>query len=108
MTVRPEPLPQVLEISPYVPGHAPPAREGKVYKLASNENPLGCSQAARDAVQAATAHMEIYPDGNCAQLKAAISRRYGLDKARLVCGAGSDEIFQLLARAFLTAGDDNA
>ena len=106
MADRPEALPQVQEISPYVPGHAPPARDGKVFKLASNENPLGCSQAAKAAVVEATESLEIYPDGDSAALRAAIGARYGLNADRIVCGAGSDEIFQLLARAFLQNGDN--
>ncbi len=103
---RPEPLPQVLKIKPYVPGHAPESDGGKTYKLASNENPLGASPAARKAVIDATTSLEIYPDGDAGQLRRVIGRRYGLDPDRIMCGAGSDEIFQLLARAFLTAGDN--
>ena len=70
------------------------------------ENPLGCSQASKAAVVEATESLEIYPDGDSAALRAAISARYGLNADRIVCGAGSDEIFQLLARAFLQNGDN--
>ena len=106
MSDRPEPLSQVLEIKPYVPGHAPPSRAGKVFKLASNENPLGCSSQAKAAIVGSSKHSEVYPDGDCSDLRRAIAKRYGLDERRIVCGAGSDEIFQLLARAFLERGDN--
>ena len=100
--MAPKPLKNVLEITPYVPGLA--AEKG--YKLSSNENPLGYSPAAREALDAGLDHLEIYPDGGANLLRKAIADRYGLDPARIVCGAGSDEIFQLLARAYLSPGDE--
>lgn len=103
---RPEPLPQVLEISPYVPGHAPSATHGKVFKLASNENPLGASPAAKQAVAEVTCQLEVYPDGDAGALREAIAERYGLDPKRIICGAGSDEIFQMLGKAYLEKGDE--
>ncbi|ACT57929.1 histidinol-phosphate transaminase [Hirschia baltica] len=103
---RPEPLPQILDISPYVPGHAPSPSTGRVFKLASNENPLGASPAARRAVEEATSHLEVYPDGNATRLREAIAERYGLDANRIICGAGSDEIFQMLGKAYLEKGDE--
>jgi histidinol-phosphate aminotransferase len=54
---------------------------------------------------AAGEKLHLYPDGAAAGLRAAIGARYGLDPARIVCGAGSDELFQLLARAYLKPGD---
>lgn len=98
----PKPLANVLEITPYVPGLA--AEKG--YKLSSNENPFGCSPKAVEAATKGLQHLEIYPDGGSNLLRNAIAERYGLDANRLVCGAGSDEIFQLLARAYLAPGDE--
>ena len=105
-TDRPQPLAHVRDISPYVPGHAPPKREGRVFKLASNENPLGCSPLAREAMKACLDETEIYPDGDAVELRQSIASRYGLDAARIICGAGSDEILFLLGRAFLQPGDN--
>ncbi|MEM6627161.1 MAG: histidinol-phosphate transaminase [Pseudomonadota bacterium] len=106
-TSNPAPLPQILDISPYVPGHAPDEAAGvRTYKLASNENPLGCSPAARAAYIAAAEKLEVYPSGDAAALREAIGARYGLDPNRIICGAGSDEIFQMLARAYLAPGDN--
>ena len=102
-----QPLPFLAQVKPYVPGEAPKAGGGRTFKLASNENPLGPSPAAMAAAQAALAQADIYPDGAARDLKAAISRRFGLDPARIVTGAGSDEIFLLLARAYLAPGDES-
>lgn len=98
----PSPLPSLADIVPYKGGEAPKVG----HKLSSNENPLGCAPAARAALVGASEHLEAYPDGNCTALKAAISEAYGIDAARIAVGAGSDEIFQLLGRAYLAPGDE--
>ena len=103
---RPMPRPGVLAIDPYVPGKAKAPFAGRVHKLSSNETPLGPSPAAREAYRANAAELELYPDGSAAELREAIGRRYGLDPARIVCGAGSDEILNLIARAYLGPGDE--
>lgn len=103
---RPQALAQVMEISPYVPGHAPTKVSGPSFKLASNENPLGASPAAKQAVMDVSSNLETYPDGSATALRVAIAQRYGLDANRIICGAGSDEIFQMLAKAYLEKGDE--
>jgi len=99
-------LKTVIEIEPYKGGESKLQGFDKPIKLASNENPLGCSPHAREAAAAALARTEIYPDGAMPELKGAIAQRYGLDPERIICGAGSDEIFQLLLRAYVSAGDE--
>jgi histidinol-phosphate aminotransferase len=96
----------VLAIDPYVPGKSSAPGVAKVHKLSSNESPLGPSPRAIEAYRKAAAHLEDYPDGAVTALREAIGRVYGLDPARLVCGAGSDDLFHLLARAYLTDGDE--
>lgn len=103
MTVAPNP--GILDIAPYKGGEAALPGFSKVIKLASNENPLGASPAAIAAFKAASEKLHLYPDGSAQALRTAIGARYGLDPARIVCGAGSDEVFQLLARAYLKPGD---
>ena len=98
----PQPLANILEITPYKGGQKLPSG----WKLSSNENPLGCSPKAQAAVIEATKALELYPDGSAAALREAIAAKYGLDANRIVCGSGSDEIFQLLARAYLSPGDE--
>jgi histidinol-phosphate aminotransferase len=100
--MAPKPLANVLEITPYVPGLA--AESG--YKLSSNENPLGYSPVVREALEQSLDHMELYPDGGANKLRAAIADRYGLNADRIICGAGSDEIFQMLGHAYLQPGDE--
>ncbi len=98
----PKALPNILEITPYKGGQ----KLANAHKLSSNENPLGCSPAAEAAVLQAAKTLELYPDGSAAALREAIAGKYGLDADRIICGSGSDEIFQLLGRAYLQPGDN--
>ena len=101
----PRPRESVLEIAAYVPGrhHADAA---KVYRLSSNESPLGPSPRAIDAYRQAAGHLEDYPDGGASALREAIGETCGLDPAHIVCGNGSDEILHLLAQAYAGPGDE--
>ncbi len=106
MSVHPQPRPGVLDIEAYVPGKSSAPGVAKVFKLSSNETPLGSSPRAVAAYQAAGAHLEDYPDGSASELREAIGRAFGLDPDRIVCGAGSDDLLNLLARAYLADGDE--
>lgn len=103
---RPLPRPGVLDIAPYVPGKSSAPGVAKVIKLSSNETPLGPSEHAITAYKAAAAKLEDYPDGAVTELRAAIGRVFGLDPERLLCGAGSDDLLNLLAHAYLQDGDE--
>jgi histidinol-phosphate aminotransferase len=104
---RPVPNPGILDIAPYTPGKSPVPEPGrKVFKLSANETPFGPSPKAIAAYQAVGAHLEDYPEGTSRVLREAIGKAYGLDAARIVCGAGSDEILGLLAKTFLSRGDE--
>lgn len=101
----------VKSISPYVPGKpvAELAREmgleeAGIVKLASNENPLGASPRARQAVTAALGGVARYPDGNGFALKQALSRKFGVAPEQLVLGNGSNELLDIFTRAFVPAG----
>ena len=102
----PTPKPGILDIEAYVPGESKLPSGVKPAKLSSNETPLGPSPKAIEAYKAATGDLERYPDGQAAVLREAIAKRYGLDAARIVCGAGSDEILTMLAHAYLGPGDE--
>ena len=107
MSEQPTPRPGVLDIKAYVPGRSQAPGAVKLYKLSSNETPLGPSPKAIEAFREAAAHLELYPEGTSALLREAIGKTYGLDPARIVCGAGSDELLNLLAQAYLGAGDES-
>ena len=99
----PRPRPGILDIAPYVPG---PGGGGEVIKLSSNESALGPSPRAIEAARAAAGTAVRYPDGSAAALRRALGRRWGLDPARLLCGSGSDELLEMLARAYAGPGDE--
>ena len=103
---RPQPRSGVLDIAPYVPGKSTAPGVAKVFKLSSNETSLGPSANAIAAYRAAGEHLEDYPDGSAAALRDAIGAAFGLDPDRIVCGAGSDDLLNLLARAYLADGDE--
>src|SRR3954468_11481422 len=103
---RPQPRPGVLKIQAYVPGKSSAPGVAKVFKLSSNETPLGPSPNAIAAYKAVADHLEDYPDGSATALREAIGKAYGLDPARIVCGTGSDELLNLLAHAYLGPGDE--
>ena len=79
-----------------------------IVKLASNENPLGCSPLAVAAMHEAIKTIALYPDGNGFELKDALSKRYGVAHDRMILGNGSNDMLELAARAFLTVGDKAA
>lgn len=103
---QPVPRPGILDIAAYVPGkeHAPGVE--KVFKLSSNETPLGPSPKAIEAFKAAASNLEIYPDGQALKLREAIASAHGLNPANIICGNGSDELLGLLCHVYLGAGDE--
>lgn len=102
---------EVRGLPVYSPGKSPEeaAREYGVtdcVKMASNENPLGPSPLAVEAAKAALSMAHVYPDGDCTRLRAALSRRLGIPDSCILVGHGADEIFDLLAYAFLGRDDE--
>jgi histidinol-phosphate aminotransferase len=78
--------------------------EADIVKLASNENPLGISPQARAAIAGALDELALYPDGNGFELKAAIAAKLGVELGNIVLGNGSNDVLELVARAFLAPG----
>lgn len=102
---------EILDIKPYVPGK--PIEEVKrelgiddVIKLASNENPLGPSKKAVEAMKEAASGVHIYPHGDCYVLKEALSDRLGVNEEELMFGNGSDDILKFIGEAFVNAGEE--
>lgn len=102
----PRPNPGILDIAPYVPGESGKSASGRVIKLSSNETPLGPSPAAIEAYSSVAGTLQRYPDGQAAVLRRAIAEVHGLDMNRVVCGAGSDELLNLLAQAYIGKDDE--
>ncbi len=103
---KPVPRSGILDIAAYVPGkeHAPGV--ARVFKLSSNETPLGASPKAIEAFRGAAGHLERYPDGQAKELRQAIADVHGLNVANILCGNGSDELLGLLCHAYLGTGDE--
>jgi histidinol-phosphate aminotransferase len=102
----PRPRPGILDIEPYVPGGAAAPGAAKIYKLASNESALGASPKAVEACRNAAGALEVYPDGSARLLRERLAALHCLNAAQIVCGAGSDEILQLLCRGYVGEGDN--
>jgi histidinol-phosphate aminotransferase len=103
--------PDIASLSPYVPGK--PIEElqrelglSRVIKLASNENPLGPSPKALAALADAAKTLHRYPDGGGFRLRTALADRWKVALDQVILGNGSDEIIGMLARAFLSPGDE--
>ncbi|MGD9541751.1 histidinol-phosphate transaminase [Methylocystis sp.] len=103
---RPTPRPNVLAINAYVPGSGAAPGAARVYKLSANETPLGPSPRAVEAVRDMADQIALYPEGSSRALREAIGVRYGLNPDRIIAGAGSDDILELLALAYVGPGDE--
>lgn len=103
--------PGVQKLSPYVPGKPVDelARElgidpARIIKLASNENPLGPSPRVLQALNDALAELTRYPDGNGFELKQRLSQACGVGVEQVTLGNGSNDILEIVARAYLAPG----
>ncbi|MFZ5467085.1 MAG: histidinol-phosphate transaminase [Pseudomonadota bacterium] len=102
-------LPAVQGLSPYVPGKPIDELERELgiqgaIKLASNENPLGPSPQALEAIRAHAGQVHLYPDGSGYALKRALAGQLGVDVENITLGNGSNDVLDLIARAFLGEG----
>lgn len=108
-TLAAQALDYVRAISPYVTGKPVDAvaREyglSDILKLASNENPLGASPRASEALRQRAWDLNIYPDGGGYALKQALAAQFELDPHGIVLGNGSNDLLEMVARAFLAPG----
>ena len=100
----------IADIKPYIPGK--PIQEVKrefgledVIKLASNENPLGPSPLAVEAMKAALQEVHLYPDAECYELREAVAASLHLSPDHLIFGNGGEELITLIGKAFINEGD---
>jgi histidinol-phosphate aminotransferase len=103
----------VLKLTVYEPGKPVEElardlglREEEIIKLASNENPLGPSPKALDAMRRTLERSHFYPDGGGYELRGAIADRLGFGRENVVLGNGSNEIIEFIGHAFFQAGDE--
>ncbi|MFC1512803.1 aminotransferase class I/II-fold pyridoxal phosphate-dependent enzyme, partial [bacterium] len=101
----------VREFEPYVPGkpiHELKRELGlrKVYKLASNENSLGCSPKVLEKLKKNLDIIYRYPETSCFKLKERLSNQLKINKSCFLFGNGSDEIIELLGKTFLNKEDE--
>jgi histidinol-phosphate aminotransferase len=103
--------PHIQDIKPYEPGK--PIKElqreygiRNVVKLASNENPLGPSGKALRAMRKAIREVHLYPEGSCFYLLERLAKELDLPADQIIFGNGSNEIIELVARGFLSEGDE--
>ncbi|MCF2942560.1 histidinol-phosphate transaminase [Paenibacillus tarimensis] len=106
-----QPKSNIVHLPVYQPGK--PIEEVKrelglteVIKLASNENPFGCSEQAKQAIMSELDNTSLYPDGGAVALTQTLAEHLGVSGDQLIFGAGSDEVILMIARAFLVKGDE--
>jgi histidinol-phosphate aminotransferase len=103
--------PGVQRLKPYQPGKPIEELERElgvrdIVKLASNENPLGPGHRALEAARRVLEQIHLYPDGAGFALKAALAEKLGVDADQITLGNGSNDILELVARAYLQPGDE--
>jgi histidinol-phosphate aminotransferase len=103
--------PHIRDLAPYEPGKPIEELERELgirdsVKLASNENPLGPSPKAVEAMREAAGEIHRYPDGASFSLRARLAERLGVDGRHLVFGTGADEILELIAKTLIGPGDE--
>ena len=103
---NPPPRPEILTIHPYVAGESELPGANRTVKLSSNEGAFGVPPSARAAIIDAASEAYRYPDGGAGRLRAALGARWGLDPARIVCGAGSDDLLYQFCLSYGGPGRD--
>lgn len=102
----PMPKPYISQIHAYKPGKASSDDGRALIKMSANENPLGCSPRAVQALAGAAGVSARYPDPGSNALRTKLGETYGLEPERIVCGTGSDELLYLIAAGYAGVGDE--
>ncbi len=103
---KPEAHTYLQQVEPYLPGDFAVKGVAQIVKLSSNESLLGASPQVRNALDRVYGQLQTYPDSHSSALKIAIGQQYMLDPQYLVCEAGSEQLINLLARAYTGPGDE--
>lgn len=102
-------LPQINQLTPYTPGKPVEEVERELgishsVKLASNENPLGCSEKVTQLLSSSSELCSIYPDANAFYLKQKLAQQLGVTPDHITIGNGSNDVLDIIARTFLAQG----
>ena len=95
-----------FNIEAYKPGKSKIKKLKKVIKLSANESALGISPKARKIISSKKLNLDKYPDGKSQNLRKAISKTYKCNSEKIICGAGSDEVIQMICQLFLNPKDE--
>tara|TARA_B100000963_G_scaffold293514_1_gene263948 strand:+ start:3029 stop:4114 length:1086 start_codon:yes stop_codon:yes gene_type:complete len=95
-----------FDIEPYKPGKSSLKRFKRIIKLSANESALGISPRVRKIISNKNLSFFRYPDGKSQELRIQISKKFKCNKDRIICGAGSDEVIQMLCLLFLKPKDE--
>ena len=90
-----------FNIEAYKPGKSKIKRLDRVIKLSANESALGMSPKVKKIISNKNLLLDKYPDGKSQNLKKALSKAYKCDSRKIICGAGSDEVIQMICQLFL-------
>ena len=95
-----------FNIEAYKPGKSRVKKIRKIVKLSANESALGVSPRVKKIISNQNLNFSRYPDGNSTKLRDQISKKFKCDKNKIICGAGSDEVIQMLCQLFLKPNDE--
>ena len=91
---------KIFRIKAYKPGRATLGKLQNITKLSANESALGVSPKAKKALKTKNLNLSKYPDSKAKFLRKEISKKFNCDLNKIICGAGSDEIIQMICQLF--------
>ena len=94
-----------FKIEAYKPGKSKFKKLKKIIKLSANESALGMSPSVAKIISNQKLNLERYPDGKSELLRKEISKKYKCNFEKIICGAGSDEVIQMICQLFLKPKD---
>lgn len=95
-----------IDLVTYKPGRSLLSSKKKVIKLSANESAFGAGERVRNILKNRNNNISKYPDSKFKKLIETISKKFNLNKEKIICGAGSDEIIQMICTLFLNKGDE--
>ena len=97
---------KVINIKAYKPGRSEIGKIKNIIKLSANESAIGVSPKVKKILSSKNLDLSKYPDSKSQNLKKKISKEYKCDVNKIICGAGSDELIQIICQLYLNASDE--